>query len=276
MFPTANSAEILLGIKLQTSNIPGEDETEAIQEQILILNNFVTPAQNIAHLYPILVFSGHHWLDDTSGPQVNCARRPSLGNEQGSWLLGYNVCIRPNITFKVGVHPAPYSPRIPVVHPRPIYHLFLQRVIKALTGRSLSGRELKDQIDVHSLLLNFSACHDYDFHSYPLAYQLPAIPSPTPRFRFPVPRTGAQVLFYSAQFERCSRAAGSVELDVEVATTASRVIPSSLSALVEQVRLGIDGILESDDTAKGKTANGDTQSQPSTHATLTFPKSSLH
>ncbi|KIK51093.1 hypothetical protein GYMLUDRAFT_252379 [Collybiopsis luxurians FD-317 M1] len=150
--------------------------------------------------------------------------------ERESWSQGSNVYIRPNITFKDGVHPPPYSLRIPVIHPLPIYHLFLQRVVEVLT----------------------------------------AIPSPTPFFRS---RELAHRC-YSAQFERCSRTASSVEVDAEVATTASRIVrisrtvvsvlcfphptstmmtASSLSGLVEQVRSGIDGILESDDTAKGKT-----------------------
>ncbi|KIK51080.1 hypothetical protein GYMLUDRAFT_252371 [Collybiopsis luxurians FD-317 M1] len=63
--------------------------------------------------------------------------------ERQSWSQGNDFYIRPDITFKDGVHPPPHSPRIPVIHSRPIYHLFLQRVVKALTGRSLSNRELK-------------------------------------------------------------------------------------------------------------------------------------
>ncbi|KIK51589.1 hypothetical protein GYMLUDRAFT_251966 [Collybiopsis luxurians FD-317 M1] len=151
-----------------------------------MLNYKVSASASLTASLPIVVFCGHHRFEETSGPQVNCARRPPLVNEQVN-----DVYLRPNITFKDGVHPPPYSPRIPVICLRPIYHLFLQ---KALTGRSLSGRELKNQMDVHSPLLIFSACHDYHYDSYPLAHQLPAS-IPLPRFSGPMSWRTDAILF---------------------------------------------------------------------------------
>ncbi|KIK58496.1 hypothetical protein GYMLUDRAFT_691261 [Collybiopsis luxurians FD-317 M1] len=65
--------------------------------------------------------------DERSTNQL-CLTPLSMIIERQSWSQGNDFYIRPDITFKDGVHPPPHSPRIPVIHSRPIYHLFLQRV----------------------------------------------------------------------------------------------------------------------------------------------------